>query len=347
VLASISYVPVLRAKVAEVTAFRNLSEGVKSQTFPLFLARPWPNANFLDLTTTRILEAAAGYPFALGLDAERRGYASGKPAQNEFNALFESRGGYRAFYDWVDDQSNAVPVLQSSNDSANILLQLGHADRMGRGLVVHVTRDRPLGVLTAAGTVPPLPHDTIFVIDAGWGRSYELLEAWSAQIVARIASVLPDAEIVVAASSFPDSFSEIVGHSEVAALEFRLFQALRQRFNRANLTYGDWGSTRPSQSGGGGKIPPRIDIPVGGRWNVFRADPDGDEDYGDVANDAATHGCFSDVPNCFGKQMVLNTPGEGGITGPAKATEARINMHMTICSDASRTIDTHEVPYQD
>lgn len=346
-LAAIAYVPILRSKVAEVTAYRNLSEGVKAQTLPLFLARPWPNANFLDLTTNKLSEAAAGHPFAIGLDGERRNFASGKPAQSEFNSLFEPRAGFRAFYDWTESQANAVPVLQSANDSTNILLQLGHADRIGRGLVVHVTSDKPLNVLTAAGSVPPLPHDTIFVIDAGWGRNYELLEAWVAPIVGRIISIIPEAEIVVAASSFPDSFSNIIGHSEVLAHEFRLFQSTRQRFNQANLTYGDWGSTRPSQSGGGGKIPPRIDIPVGARWNVFRADPDGDEDYGDVASAAARHICFTGVPECFGKQMVENTPGEGGITGPAKGTEARINMHMTICSDAANTLDSNEAPYED
>lgn len=97
----------------------------------------------------------------------------------------------------------------------------------------------------------------------------------------------------------------------------------------------------------GGKIPARIDIPGSGAWNIFRADPLSADDYADMAGAATSHACFSQVPDCFGKRMVLNTPGEGGVTGPAKATEARINMHMTICSDATRTIDTQEVPYVD
>lgn len=346
-LSSIAYVPVLRTKVAEVTAFRNLAEQAKSQTFPVFLARPWPNANQLDLTTTRISEAVSGYPFALGLDLERKGHSSNKPAQTDFNHLFEARSGHRAFYEWVANVPSAVPVLQPSNDSNNVLLQLGQADRLGRGLVIHITRDRPLNVLTIAGEVPPLPEDTIFLVDAGWSRSYELLEAWAAQLIGRIVSVLPNAEIVIAASSFPEGFSNIVGHGSVSALEFRMYQSLRQQFNQANLTYGDWGSTRLSQSGGGGEIPARIDVPGSGAWNIFRADPNGSDDYGDMARAATSHACFSQVPDCFGKRMVLNTPGEGGVTGPAKATEARINMHMTICSDATRTIDTQEVPYVD
>jgi hypothetical protein len=340
-------VPILRTKVAEVTAFRNLAEEVKSLTFPVFQARPWPNANQLDLTTTRLSEATSGYPFALGLDFDRRGHESNKPAQRDFDHLFNSRSGYRGFYEWVESIPGAVPVLQPSTDSNNVLLQLGQADRLDRGLVVHVTRDRPLNILTIAGDIPPLPEDTIFVVDAGWSRSYELLEAWAAQLISRIISVLPNAEIVVAASSFPDGFSEIVGHDVVNALEFRMYRSLRQQFNQAKLTYGDWGSTRLPQSGGGGKIPARIDIPGSGEWNIFRADPDGSDSYGAVARAACSHTCFSQVPDCFGKRMVLNTPGEGGVTGPVKGTEARINMHMTICSDATRTIDTQETPYID
>lgn len=346
-LGSIAYVPVLRTKNAEINAFGNISEEAKSRTLPLFLARPMPNANYFELTTRKLTEATDGFPFGLGLDFDRRAHASSKTAQTEFAALFSPHQGFRAYFDWVDSVEHAIPVLMPSQDSNNILLQLGNADKINRGLIVHITRDRFIPVLNIAGNTPPLPDDTIFVVDAGWSRNYELLESWAIPMVARIASALPNVEIVTAASSFPDSFSGIIGHQLVGSHERRLFLAARRQFNQTNLTYGDWGSTRPAQSGGGGEIPARIDLPTEGGWNIFRADVDLGQGYGDVAIATSQHAAFAYVPDCYGKQMISYTPGEGGITGPAKSTEARINMHLTIHSDAKRTLDTDDTEYND
>lgn len=346
-LASISYVPILKTKAAEVTAYRNLADPVKDVVFPTFLARPWQNANELAFTFDKIGEAADGRPFALGLDRVRRGWASTKHAQRQFDALFDDTGGFRAYYGTVASVEGAVPIMTPSQSADNLLLQLGHATELDRGLVIHVTQENWIPVLNLASTVPPLPHDTIFVVDAGWSRNYELLEAWTSTVVGRIVSVLPDVEIVIACSSFPDSFSDIVGEATKIALERRLFMAIRQRFNQADLTFGDWGSTRLAQSGGGGAIPPRIDIPRTGGWAIYRADPDGAQSYRDMALAAMVGDAFATMPECFGKQMVRETPQDGTITGPAKSTTARINMHLTLHSDAKITLDGDDTEYVD
>ncbi len=346
-LASVNYVPILKAKSAEVSAYRNLSDSVKDVMLPAFFARPWQNANELDFTFNKLSEATDGRPFALGLDPDRRGHASNKPAQHQFDALFAPTGGFRAYFDALRAVDGAVPILVPSSSSDNLLIQLGHATELDRGLIVHMTQSSAIPVLNIAATTPPLPHDTIFIVDAGWSRNYELLEVWAVRTVERITSALPDAEIVVAASSFPDSFSHIVGAGSSHALERRLFTALRLRFNQANLTYGDWGSTRLPQSGGGGEIPPRVDIPRIGGWDIFRAAPGGDETYSDMALAALSGPAFAAAPDCYGKQMVEQTPTDGVITGPAMCTIARINMHMTINSDAANTMDTANSDYED
>lgn len=288
-----------------------------------------------------------GHAFAFGLDHDRRHHANSRPAQQEFDELFIQSGGYREYYHLVETLPHAVPVLQPSTDGDVLLLQLGNADTLNRGLVVHLTRESYVPILNLASSVPPLPQDTIFVVDAGWSRNYELLEQWATSTLGRIVSLVPNAEIVLAASSFPDGFGEIVGHATVNAHEVRLFGAMRQRFNQANLTFGDWGSTRKAQSGGGGRIPARVDIPHGSGWEVFRADTDLEQHYADMAETAMTHSCFERTPDCYGKELIRNTPGKGGITGPARATEARINIHLTLRSDARNTLDTQDADYED
>jgi Beta protein len=149
-------------------------------------------------------------------------------------------------------------------------------------------------------------------------------------------------------SSFPDSFSHIIGNSHELVKERRLDAVVRQRFNRLDLTYGDWGSTRPEQHGGGGGIPSRIDVPCPDRWEIFRADPDNDPGFPEIAWVAQHHSSFDEAPDCWGKQIVAATDDAGaGVTGTRVASEARINMHMTVQSGAISIMPTEETPYHD
>ncbi|GAA4821710.1 hypothetical protein GCM10023232_18740 [Sphingosinicella ginsenosidimutans] len=347
-LAGKTYVPILRARIAEVEAFRQLSAEAKELVFPIFLLRPWPNANHLSLAVDRIVEAAAGHPFGLGLDREKYLAGSPKPAQAEFDELFSDHQGYRAYFDFIEEIPGAVPVLQATTNADQLLLQLGRAEELDRGLIVHQQRGTMIPITQSVISLPPLPHDTIFVVDAAWSRDALQMQAWALPVAQNVVAQLPDAEIVVASSSFPDSFGHIIGDMEEQAFEGQIYGSVRLNLQSANLTLGDWGSTRPSQSGGGGKIPSRIDIPRPNSWQIFRADPDGDYGFLEVAQEATTHPCFAAVPDCWGKLQVGATDGNGaGITGVKMNTSCRINMHMTIKSGASHGIEQDEQPYQD
>jgi hypothetical protein len=348
-LADKSYVPILKTNVAEMSAYRVLFPSVKPLVFPLFLFRPWQNANDLNMAVEKVQEAVEGHPFALCLDARKRGYSSKRAAQADFDALFETRLGYRRYYNFIRDVEGAVPVLIPTNDPDILLHQIGNAADLNRGLIIHQNRDHQIPLSDAILNLDPLPLDTVFVLDAGWSKQYLSMESWVIPMVERILNALPQAEIVIAASSFPDNFSHIVGTKEEAAHERRLFAAVRQRFNSADLTYGDWGSTRLTNKGGAGDaIPSRIDIPRSASWQIFRADPDNDLGFSEMAWEATHHESFQDVPDCWGKQMVLASDDMGaGIQTRPVATQARVNMHMTMQSGASSLLPTDEIPYAD
>ena len=60
------------------------------------------------------------------------------------------------------------------------------------------------------------------------------------------------------------------------------------------------------------------------------------------------HDCLADVPDCWGKDAILMTDDRGtGVVSRSVATQARINMHMTVQSGAFSAVPTDEVPYQD
>jgi hypothetical protein len=342
------YVCLLKTGVAEVGAYRTLFPDVKAAIFPIFQARPWPNANHFSLTIDRVREATAGHPFGFALDSERRGHENGRAAQSEFDELFDSHQGHRHYYQTVEAISSAIPVLISPTSTDNLLLQIGNAADLDRGLIIHQRRGSTIPLSDLILNLPPLPHDTVIVVDAGWSRDYLSLESWTVPTMERILTALPSAEVVVMSSSFPDSFSHIVGNLEEHAMERRLFNATRQRFQQADLTYGDWASTRPSFSGGGGNIPSRIDVPTISSWEIFRADPNHDLGFSEMAWDAQHHTCFAPTPDCWGKQTIAATTDEGtGVTGLQVATQARLNIHMTIQSGANSILPTDEVPYED
>lgn len=347
-LADKTYVPLLKTKIAEIEAYRQLSQSAKERIFPIFLLRPWPNANHISLAVQRLKEATAGYPFGLALDYDRRGSPSTKAAQTEFADLFDANMGYRTYFEFLNEIDSAIPVLQPSADANNLLLQIGNANDLDRGLVIHQKRGALIPLSEAIIGLPPLPNDTVFAVDAGWSRDIAQMQAWVAPIVDRIVRALPESEIAIISSSFPDSFAHIIGDNEEIAHEPHLFNSLKQRFQQADLTYGDWGSTRLPQQGGGGIIPSRIDIPRLASWQIFRANPQEDKGFATLAELVSSHGCFDDVPDCWGKRQVIATDGRGsGITGTKMNTSARINMHMTIKSGAANTIDLDEKPYID
>ncbi len=219
---------------------------------------------------------------------------------------------------------------------------------MDRGLIVHQQRDSGIPMTETVLTLPPLPNDTIFVVDAGWSRDLLLLQSWALAQATRIQSVLSDAEMVIMSSSFPDSFTHISVTAEEQAHETHVFNSTRQRLQSADLTFGDWASTRLPQSGGGGRIPSRVDLARPASWQIFRAAPDNDPGYAAIAMLAAAHETFVQVPDCMGKRLIAATDGSGaGITGTQMNTRARINMHMTIQSGAANTIALDEQPYED
>lgn len=249
-LQSIGYAPYLRSKAAEVSAYRTLAPNVKDVCFPIFGLRPWQNANHLRKTIEKIVEAVGPRPFGLGLDDTAFGQGSSKPAQAEFDALFNSYRGYSGYYDFVSEIENAIPVLVPANSSDALLIQLGNAQSLDRGLVIHQRHNANVPISNYLQQFSDLPSDTIFVVDVGWApRNMLQMAAWAGSQIQRIIEVAGDAEIVVMGSGFPDSFSHIVGNDDVTIIERQLFAQIRQVYQQANLTFGDWASTRLPQSG--------------------------------------------------------------------------------------------------
>lgn len=313
-------------------ALAQLPAAAKDRMLPILISRPWPNANELQRTWEKIDEALGGRRFALDLDVSKYQSGSKKTAAEQFDILFEPDDGFAHYYSMVAEVEAAVPVVRVTGGTVReVDRQIEHIGALERGAVLSLRYGSITNPITAIDAFADLLDDNfLIVLDAGWSNDLLSREAWLSPIVRHITDLRPETEIVMAGSSFPDSFARI-GTRGVAPVEERyLYDALVRRHNAANLTYGDWGSTRPP----GDPVPminvPRIDLPLDREWTFLRADRDEDETYADVAERALRDPNWPADLDIWGTYMIECTAEDlpVAIRSPGTAAAARINIHL-------------------
>lgn len=328
-LANVSYCPVLHTRVAEIKALSQLPTSSKDLLLPLIVARPWPNANQLAHTWKKIADAFGPRRFALDLDLFKRGAATERLAGAQFDALFDGEDGHRRYYDLVGSLEHAIPTLQLSGGVAAALdRQLEHVDEIDQGLVLRLRFGHVTQPLELVERVLRLFPDVMILIDLGWSTDLLSRELWASGIIAMIADLRPETELVLAGSSFPDTFDRIQGRGEFLASERVVFDNLVRRHNAVALTYGDWGSTREPKDGSIMRTVPRIDLPMTREWLTFRRT--GLEDYPDIAKRVVADPLWPKDLKIWGTYLIESTADSlpGAITGTAAAAAARVNIHL-------------------
>jgi hypothetical protein len=256
------------------------------------------------------------------------GSGSSREAAQDFDALFAVEDGFANYYAQVEALDHAVPVLQiRANQVANLEAQLEHVDRIDRGCVLRLRHDLQDRANTEVRRVLESHPDTLVYLDLGWTRDLIARELWASTVLATVADQQPESEVVVSASTFPDSFRPRVRDVEVFS-ERGLFDALSRRHNALSLTYGDWGSTRAPRESSPMRLVRRIDLPLTREWIFFR--DSGDEDYADIARRVVGDSAWPSELNIWGTYVIQGTAEgvPGSIRGQAAAAAARVNIHL-------------------
>jgi T4 beta protein len=354
------YVPILHARAAEQKAYRELPAPTKDLIFPVFVARPWPNAHQLSTLWERLQEGVAGRRFGVDLDYTRRNKASDRPAQGQFDDLFNPADGFEAYYATIQEIDGSVPVLRSENgEFLDIEQQCARVQEIGRGGFFRIQRQRPASHAAFLNLLDnPIAQGIAVIVDLGWGRDLLLQEAWATEIIGTITNVDPDREIVVCGSSFPDSFQGVPDKADFSILERTAFGDIRGQLN-ANLFYGDWGSTRPpAVDSSAMRNIPRIDLSLSTLWRCFRSEKIDDEDpeseresYVDIAKRVVTDPAWPNAPKLWGTYAIETTAQDlpGAIRSPGSAAAARINVHLHLQAhhDTPELISQTDEPYTD
>ncbi|WP_336969239.1 beta family protein [Brevundimonas aurantiaca] len=322
-----TYCPVLHARVAEMKALQMLDSATKDLIFPLIVARPWPNAKFLKKTWEKITEAFGDRRFALDLDPFKYGTVNGE-AGEEFDALFDGRGGFERYYNAVENLDFAVPVVQFEDQAIRELdRQIQHIEQIGRGAVLRIQRGRVADPIRSLDSMAAYVDDIVVWVDLGWTRDLLQLQVWASQIVEHVGRIRPETEVVFSGSSFPASFDQ-TERASIKAYERDIYDALVRANNAVNIRYGDWGSTRAPQHPKPMKIVKRIDLPVTRDWIYFK--DGGAESYQDIAERVIADPSWPSNLHIWGTYVIEGTAEDvpGSIRGQAAAAAARVNIHL-------------------
>ena len=329
-LQNVDYCPVLHTRVAEIKALANLGAATKDRIFPLLVARPWPNAKALSRTWEKITDAVGERRFAIDLDRTREASTASTAAALDFSNLFLPNNGFENYYSEVSDIPFAVPVFRLAGDAATEFAeQVAHIEAIDRGVVLRLEYGRVSDPVSLVQNVKSEIEDVAIFVDMGWSKDLLSRQAWASSIIAGIANLEPEAEMVLTGSSFPDSFTGIGARGTVPILERELHARLVREHNAANIVYGDWGSTRPpSVESGPMRNTPRIDLPGVTQCLCFRKD--GSEGYQEIARRMMSDNAWPVGLQIWGTYTVECTAQgiPGAIRSAGTAAAARVNIHM-------------------
>ena len=348
-LATVNYCPILALRPAEMNAVNELPSHIKTEVFPVFLLQPWLSSKELINSIEKIETAYPERPYMLDINYNYHNKGD-RPAYQQLLTLQNSAGGYRNWCEFVAAQANVVPVIQI-RDLGQLESQLKFFVELDRGIVFRFSTSLFSSVwqvlsLVATFRKPdgsPLvsPADVCVIFDhEKVTRDVLSLVTLTKGYIADCHGIMPTANYVVSASSFPDQFE---GLSKQDIFERTYYNLLSEALPYVRLIYSDRGSARAEALNGGGGLPiPRIDYPKREEWRFYRQKYEDHVDkdvaksrknaaYKAIANYLIKDSSVWDAElRIWGTQMIEATAaGEDFcIDSAAKATAVRINLHL-------------------
>lgn len=338
------YAPLIHTRISEVRGLRELPDSTKDLILPFFVLRPWPRAKTLQVAFDRMVAATGGRRFAIDFEREFPEADPENQAQVEFDEFRNPHNAFENYYEKIAQIDGAIPVLQVSDDLADLALQVERIQALERGGFARITRKNFQHIEHVATAIANMPANQFSIfIDAGWQRDILQQSAWVLAMAQHYFDQNPERAIVVCGSSFPMDFAKVDGSSAFSINERLLFTQVRSSLN-ANLVYGDWASTRPPiYDDAIRRTVPRVDIAQLTEWPVYRAQKvekldENDEpsmvweNYQEVAERLIDGQYWSNVPPIWGRYTIECTANDlpNSIKSPMVAAAVRVNLHLHV-----------------
>jgi Beta protein len=333
-LTEVTYLPILSVRPAEMKALEELPEHDKNLMLPMVILRPWLNASEFVNSLEKLEEVYGERSFIGDLDHDYDFPDEDlKPAALQLKTLMDSADGFKSWREFVVSHPQLIPVLQIGAPE-DITAQIVEFNQLGRGIVLRLPKSGFSGLSAILKTLKGVnPLSLLFLFDFGKPRSGDLVSIASCDSLVKLAAAeFPGCGLSVSATTFPEDFQ---GRDESKIEEREFYKLLCDANPTLRIYYSDWGSARAERNGGGGRIVPRVDYPVFGKWYFFRKDQ-GEKNpiqpgYEEAANELINNKpVWQPVMPIWGTQMIERTAkgDKFAIVSPVRATAVRINLHM-------------------
>ncbi len=336
VLENKNYVPTLAVRASEMNGLERLPGATKDKMIPCFLFAPWPNANELERTITRIENAFPKRNYFLDIDRDYQVTNVESQPQYDLVKLMDPAECFANWVEFVREHKWVWPCIQSRGQSqAELQKQIEAYQQMGRPYCMRIVRERfpenideMVQAFAASGTA-----DFAIIVEGGWTRDPLSLSAWFSGVIAgSLQAIDATVPIVLSCTSIPKMFTEFNSEKpvEVPFNNRQLVEQVAQSSNRARVIYGDWGGTRPRENGGFASRPlDRVDYPTRQAWHIARKKDD-KWNFQKAANAIVNSGVWDGNLIIWGEQMIQDTAinQELGINTPQKNVAARVNIHL-------------------
>lgn len=324
----VPYMPILSLRPAEMRALEELPDRTKDRLLPIVPLRPWAASLRLENSLGRIADAFGKRPIVIAID-EREG-VSDRPVHLALDKLRDPTDGFKNWFLFIKEFENYIPAVQLSPLTLDEERQISSLYSLERGICIILVEGAFPGINVIADRVGRLTRggeQVCFVLDFGAIKSDAISYAARAEAyLSTLRRFVPKAYFATSATSFPVSF---VGLSEQPIIERQMFNLI---INKDKVIYSDHGSARIiRQNGASGLPPPRIDYPLPMMWCFKRSDDcTGFSGYEQQAKRLMTSSDWNPNFRVWGTQMIERTAAgdTSAISGPQKATAARINLHL-------------------
>lgn len=338
VLENKAYVPTLAVRASEMNGLEYLPGATKDRMTPCFLLAPWANSNSLERTITRIERAYPNRPYFLDLDRNYQLTKDQSLVQREFAALSVATNDFENWVRFVNEHEMIYPCIQTLGQTeVQIRRQIASFQNIGRPYCLRASVNpfpsnlsNIVSAFAAGGTA-----DFAIILEGGWTTDPLTLSAQFSGIITNgLGAIDATVPIVLSCTSMPKVFSTYSSPSPtpVPFNNRQLVSQIAQQSNRAPATikYGDWGSTRPRESGGFANRPlDRVDYPTDQIWYIAR-NKEAEWDFRDAARVIIASPHWDGSLGIWGEEMIQQTTinEELGIDSPQKNVAARVNIHL-------------------
>ena len=347
------YVATLGIRLAEMSGLKELPDVTKDSLTPIALLAPWLTATPLSRALDKFEESYPKRHYFVDIDTSYEVNENPNEAKNQWMELAMTPPNIISWMNLLKDYPYANPCLlmRGSSSIEDARIQARWARENGRMFCVRVT--------LVDGTASSIPDwvepfiadpenyevdDYFVVLDFGWvPRNFKLAESNVNNISVFVSKVPNNIPVVISFTSFPKEFSEYDGLGRLPFDSRQIVANVAEKAGR-QVTYGDWGSTRPRTKGFAGKPRIRIDYPMVDAW-VFSRNSDENLTFQDAAIELTRSGHWNGNIGIWGEKLIEGAAkgSEFAINSIPKMSAARINIHLHLQTFHERLPEPEEL----